>query len=262
MLAPLADTHAHLADPRLLPEVRGVVERAEAAGVQRILAVGVDVPSSAASVGLAERFPSVWAAVGVHPHEVGSFDGGALADLRRLAAHPKVVAVGEIGLDYVRNLAPRDVQQTSFLEQLALAAELDLPVVVHNRDADADVLRLIGSVERGPRLLVRAGVLHCFSGGPDLAQEAIRQGFFLSFAGNLTFPRARGLRRTAAILPGDWLLVETDSPELAPVPLRGRTNQPANLSLVAQALADARGVAGDAIAATTYANAGRLFGWS
>jgi len=260
--SPLTDSHAHLADPALLPIVADVVANAVDAGVDRILAVGVDVASSAESVSLAERFPTVWAAVGVHPHEAMAYDGQALGELRQLAQHPKVVAIGEIGLDYYRDLAPRSVQQSAFVEQLDLAATLGLPVVVHNRDATDDVLRLIGNVERDAALAPRAGVLHCFTGDAATAQQAMRRGFFVSFAGNLTFPRADALRAVASAVPGVWLLTETDSPSLAPVPCRGTINQPSNVRLVVEQLAEVRGVSPAAVAAETSANARRLFGWA
>jgi TatD DNase family protein len=257
----LTDTHAHLADPALLPDVSDVVATAAIEGVDHILAVGTDLPSSVQTVDLAERFPTVWAAVGIHPHEASSCSGATLQELRTLAEHPKVVAIGEIGLDYFRNLSPAAVQQTAFAEQLALAASLGLPAVVHNRDASADVLRFIGGVARDPDLAMRAGVLHCFSADVETAREAIRLGFFMSFAGNLTYQRADDLRAVAATLPGEWVLTETDSPYLAPVPLRGQVNQPANVRLVVERLADVRGIPVEVAAAETSANARRLFRW-
>lgn len=261
MPASLTDTHAHLADPSLLPNVAELVAGAASVGVDHILAVGVDVPTSTTSVGLAEQFPIVWAAVGIHPHEASTCDRQSLEDIRRLASHPRVVAIGEIGLDYFRNLAPADVQRQAFVDQLGLAASLELPVVVHNRDATADVLRLIGDVSWPPGLAARAGVLHCFSDGEKTAGEAMRQGLMLSFAGNLTFRRAEDLREVAAMLPIDYVLTETDSPYLAPVPLRGKTNQPSNVRLVVDKLAEVRASSADVIATATSANARRLFRW-
>ncbi len=258
----LADTHAHLADPALLPQVSEIVVSAESEGVDHILAVAVDLASSAESVRLAERFPTVWAAVGVHPHEATSFNAEVLDQLRELANHPKVVAIGEIGLDYYRNLAPATVQQVVFADQLALAASLGMPVVVHNREATADVLRFIGHVDRPADLVSRAGVLHCFSEGYEVAQEAIRLGFYISFAGNLTYRRADALRSVAAALPIERLLIETDSPHLAPMPRRGQVNYPSNVYLVARQLADVRGISYEMAANETSANARRLFRWT
>ncbi len=262
MPASLADTHAHLADPALLSNISEIVASAEQAGVDHILAVGVDLPSSVESVILAERYATVWASIGIHPHEAATYDASMLDELSNLATHPKVVAIGEIGLDYYRNLAPPTVQQKAFADQLALAARLGLPVVVHNREASADVLRHIGGVERDADLAPRAGVLHCFTDGYETAQEVVRFGFFISFAGNLTYRRADKLRSVAAMLPGDRLLVETDSPHLAPVPRRGQINQPSNVRLIAEQLADVRGVSVEVAADETSANARRLFRWT
>lgn len=262
MPASLADTHAHLADPALLSNISEIVASAEQAGVDHILAVGVDLPSSVESVILAERYATVWASIGIHPHEAATYDASMLDELSNLATHPKVVAIGEIGLDYYRNLAPPTVQQKAFADQLALAARLGLPVVVHNREASADVLRHIGGVERDADLAPRAGVLHCFTDGYETAQEVVRFGFFISFAGNLTYRRADKLRSVAAMLPGDRLLVETDSPYLAPVPRRGQINQPSNVRLIAEQLADVRGVSVEVAADETSANARRLFRWT
>jgi TatD DNase family protein len=256
----LADTHAHLADPALYPVVDQVITRASMEGVERILAVGIDIASSALSVALAARFPTVWAAVGIHPHEASHFGTSQLAELRRLASAPRVVAIGEIGLDYYRDLAPRDAQQAAFAAQLDLAGELGLPVVVHNREADDDVLHLLRCRYRGNDRR-RAGVLHCFSGDLKLAREAMQIGFFISFAGNITFRSAAALRAVAAAIPGDYLLIETDSPYLAPIPRRGRTNEPAYVRYVAEHLAVIRGMTVDALAAQTTANAAALFGW-
>jgi TatD DNase family protein len=171
------------------------------------------------------------------------------------------VAIGEIGLDYYRDHSPRKAQHRAFAAQLDLAAELDLPVVVHNREADDDVLRAISGVRRGPGLAGCAGVLHCFSGSETLAADARDVGFFVSFAGNLTFRRAEALRAVAARLPLEWILIETDSPYLAPEPCRGRTNTPAGVARVVQALAAARDLPVSVVAEQTYANAARLFGW-
>lgn len=257
----LVDTHAHLADPSLLPAVSDVVVAAVDAGVDRILAVGVDLPSSAESVKLAEQFEPVWAAVGVHPHEAVRFDSGAREELRVLASNSKVVAIGEIGLDYYRIHAPPEIQRAAFHDQLDLAASLDLPVVVHNREADADVLRLIGEVVRGSNLENRAGVLHCFAGDEILAQAAIRLGFFISFAGNLTYRNAEALRQVATAVRGDRLLTETDSPYLTPVPFRGKPNRPANVLFVVKELARIKGASEETVAAEVFDNANRLFRW-
>jgi TatD DNase family protein len=256
----LADTHAHLADPALLPRVAEVVAAATAAGIARILAVGTDVATSAACVDVASAFPEVYAAVGVHPHESAAADSVALDAIRRLAGQPKVVAIGEIGLDFYRDHAPTAVQVAAFLAQLRLAAELGLPVVVHNREADAEIVRCLAQARRETGQ-PRRGVLHCFSGSRDLADRARDLGFVVSFAGNLTFRNAEALRRVAAALPGDLILTETDSPYLAPVPFRGRVNAPANVVRVVETLAEVRAESFDTIARQTYDNADELFGW-
>lgn len=261
MSRPLADTHAHLADPALRSTAPEVVAAAEALGVGRILTVGTDLATSAECVRLAERFPSVYAAVGIHPSEADQLDASSLAELRRLARLPKVVAIGEIGLDYYRDAVVAETQRRVFAEQLHLAADLGLPVVVHNRKADADVLAAIGAVGRPRELRGRAGVLHCFGGTAEMASEAREKGFFVSFAGNLTFKRAEELRAAAAAIPLDWILTETDSPYLAPVPHRGTTNTPGNARRVAETLATVRGLPFDTVANATWENSRRLFAW-
>lgn len=256
------DTHAHLTDPLLLPNVDGVVAAAVASEVERILTVGTDLASSAESVRLAERFRSVWAAVGIHPHQAASYEPLALDALRQLAQHPKVVAIGEIGLDYLRSTASPDQQKLVFHEQLALATSLGLPVVVHNREATADVLTAITRVAPPDRLAGRQGVLHCFAEGIEVARLAIDHGFYISFAGNLTYRRAEALRQTAAAVPLEWLLAETDSPYLSPAPVRGQVNQPKNVRLVVEELARIRNESTELVASVTTANAERLFRWT
>ena len=258
----LADTHAHLADPALLPNVAAVVAAAANAGVERILAVGTDLATSRACVALSDEFPGGYSAVGIHPTEASQFDSSSIDELRRLAEHPKVVAIGEIGLDYVRDLTPPTAQQQAFAAQLALAAELGLPVVVHNREADADIMRHIPEVSRPAALARRAGVLHCYTGSAAMAEQAWQHGFRVSFAGNLTYRRSTELRAVAASLADEWVLVETDSPYLAPEPRRGRTNVPENVLYVARQLAELRGVSLEEEANQTSQNARELFGWT
>jgi TatD DNase family protein len=259
---PLADTHAHLADEQLRDQVEAIVAEANEAGVERILAVGTNLASSGESIRIAERFPGVYAAVGLHPQDAGSFDESTVSDLRVLARHRKVVAIGEIGLDYYRDYAPVGQQRAAFAAQLDLAAELSLPVVVHNRSADADVLRMIGEVIRPSSLAGRAGVLHCFGGSAKEATLARHLGFWVSYAGSLTFKKTEEMRVVAGELPLEWLLVETDSPYLAPEPRRGRTNTPANVALVAERLAAIHRVPLATVATQTSANARTLFGWA
>jgi TatD DNase family protein len=242
-----------------------VLAAARAAGVARILAVGTEPESSARCVELARRFPEVYAAVGIHPSEAGRFDGAsraaALRSTSHLATEPKVVAIGEIGLDYHWTRDSIQEQRELFAAQLALAAGLGLPVVIHNRDADADVVAALRSEARPSVLAGRAGVLHCFGGNLSLAEEGIQLGFYVSFAGNLTYKRADDLRAVAARVPPERLLVETDSPYLAPIPLRGQENVPANVRLTLETLARVRGRSVDEVAEATFRNAGHLFRW-
>jgi len=217
------DTHAHL--DALDDDPAAVVARARAAGVTRILTVG-----TAQAVALAERFDEVFAIVGVHPHESAA---GGVEEIRRLQAHPKTVAVGEIGLDWYRDYAPRDVQTRMFEAQLGLAAELGKPVVVHTRAADDDTLAVLAG-------FAGTVVLHCFS-SPGMLEPALERGWYVSFAGNATFKNAPELRLAATQVPSDRILAETDSPYLAPQPVRGRRNEPAYVMHTLAALAQARG---------------------
>jgi TatD DNase family protein len=249
----LPDTHAHLDAPVFRGHEPEIIERALAAGVDRILAVGSDLASSEAAVALAQRFESVYAAVGVHPHEVERFATDATG-VRSLLKERKVVAVGEIGLDYGRGLDARRLQVEIFREQLAWAREARLPVSVHNRAADDDVLSELRSADV-------TAVLHCFSGAPAMAESAIENGHVLSFAGNVTFPRAQELRAVAQEVPGDRLLVETDSPVLAPVPWRGQTNEPEHVTATARVVADVRGESLRDFSAAVTRTADRVFQW-
>lgn len=245
----LTDTHAHLADERVLPVVDEVVARAAEAGVGTIVTIATDADDAAVCVSLAERFPGVWATAGVHPHQALRGDDAAFDAIRALAAHPKVVALGETGLDHHYDFAPRDVQRRVFERHLALAEETGLPVVVHCREADDEV-----------RALVRAwrgratGVLHCFAGDRAMLDEAVDAGWYVSFSGMVTFKRYDGADLVRAV-PGDRILVETDTPYLAPVPHRGKQNEPAYVALTAARAAEMRGEDPAAFAARTTANA-------
>ena len=239
-----------------------MLAQAQADGVSHILAVGTDLRTSAACVRLASRFPGVFAAVGIHPHDAAEYGPSAMIELRRLAAQPNVVAIGEIGLDNVRATVPPPRQQIAFAEQVELAAELELPIVVHNREANDDILRIISSIVRTSALAGRAGVLHCFTGGLDLARAAHAAGFFIGFAGNLTYRRSVELRAVAAEVPLSWLLTETDCPYLSPEPMRGKTNLPENVAYVARQIASVRGASPDDVARETSTNAAILFGWN
>lgn len=250
----LIDTHAHLGSDQFDGDRDAVLARARAAGVARVIEIGYSLDTSRAAVALAEARPEVYAVVGVQPNAPEDAAGPWLDELRRLAVHPKVVAIGEIGLDYHWNAAPPAEQERIFRAQLALARELDLPVVIHSRAAQADTVRVLREDARG-----LAGVMHSFSGGWAYAEGCLELGFHLSFSGPLTFPKAAELHDAAQRAPLARLLAETDSPYLAPHPLRGRRNEPANVRLVAERLAALRGVALDELAGALWANACALF---
>ncbi|HIQ02215.1 MAG TPA: TatD family deoxyribonuclease [Anaerolineales bacterium] len=248
----LVDSHAHLDFPQFDGDRGTVIGRAREAGLVAILNVGTDLASSRAAVALAEAHDFIYAAVGVHPHDAKTLTPAVLEELRTLARHPKVVAIGEIGLDYYRDLSPRPVQRRAFAEQLALAAELGLPAVVHSREAHDDVLAALGEWDG-------VGVLHSYSGGPERLEEVLSLGFSVGLSGPVTFPEARKLRAVAALVPLDRLLVETDCPYLTPVPHRGRRNEPAYVRYVVEAVARARGEEPEGIARAAAENAHRLF---
>lgn len=251
----LFDTHCHLVDEAFQSDLEEVLARAMAAGVQSMVIPGVDAASSELAVRLAERHPSLFAAVGIHPESALSAGEQEFATVARLALHPKVVAIGEIGLDYHWDTAPRQVQHDVFARQIQLATEMHLPVIVHNRESTADVLNILRRENVG-RV---GGVMHCFTGSLETAEECIQMGLFLSFGGPVTFKNARNVHAVAAHVPSEWLLVETDSPYLTPHPHRGTRNEPAMVRLVAEQLAQLRGVEVEALAEQTYANALRLF---
>ncbi|HEY8551572.1 MAG TPA: TatD family hydrolase [Vicinamibacterales bacterium] len=258
----MIDSHCHLADEAFVSDLDAVVSRAEDAGLDAVLCIlDAAAPEELARARqLREAWPSMRFAVGVHPHRAAPF-GGRLDEVRRLldearAAIGPVVAVGEMGLDYHYDFAPRDVQQEVFASQVAYAQERDLPIVVHTREADEDTLRILREAGRGR---VR-GVLHCFTGDQALADAAVGLGFYLSFSGIITFPRAGELREVASRVPEERLLIETDSPYLAPVPHRGKRNEPAFVAQVAGALASVRGLSRETVLERTDRNFTALFG--
>ncbi len=252
----LVDSHCHLDsfDDAEIPEV---VARARDAGVERMVTIGVRADQSAAIHSLVERFPEVWGTVGVHPQRVGEAPLPSVAELLALADHPRVVGLGESGLDYFYDKAPREAQQEGFRRHIKAAQLSGLPLVVHARDADEDIQAILEEEHRtgGPFPFV----LHCFSSGRALAEAAVRLGGYVSFSGILTFRNGEAIRAIAADLPGDRLLVETDSPYLAPVPLRGKRCEPAYVVHTAKALAAVRGVGLAEMEAATSANFYRLF---
>lgn len=255
--ARLVDTHCHLVLPELAGDLADVLVRARRAGVQAVVVPGVDLESSRRAVELAEVTPGVFAAVGLHPHYAESWSARTRVELKALCASPRVVAIGEIGLDYYRNLAPADAQRQAFGSQLELASEVGRPVIVHSREAMGDILAAFEGRE-GSRPI---GVLHAYAAGADEARRAIELGLMLGVAGPITYPKADRLRQVVAEVPLTSLVVETDAPYMTPAPHRGRRNEPAHVALVAAGLAAARRRELGDVAAATSANAARLFGW-
>ena len=253
----MIDSHAHLDYPQLLDDLDGVLARAADAGVSHIITIGVKLTTSDAPKALAEAHDNIWCSVGIHPHQASSEPDAANIDAILAAAdHPKCVAIGEAGLDYFYDYATPQQQEDSFRAQIEVARQLDLPIIVHARDADDDMAMILeDEMEKGPF----RGVLHCFSSGASLAQRAIAIGFYISFSGILTFNKADELRIIAANIPEDRILVETDSPYLAPVPHRGRPNEPAYTAHTLAKLAFVRGKQLDFMTNITRANTLRLF---
>jgi TatD DNase family protein len=243
------DTHAHL--DACADDAEALVARARAAGVERIVSVGSGIESCRATLRLAERHDGVFAALGIHPHQADGEDADRVPDLCRLLAHDRAVAVGETGLDFFRDYAARDAQRRLFERHLGVATDLGKPVVVHTRDADAETAAALGTFEG-------TVVLHCFS-SPSLLPVALERGYYVSFAGNVTFPKAAELREAAAAVPADRILAETDSPYLAPQPRRGRPNEPAFVVHTVAALAEARGEDAEELGAQIDANATAAF---
>ncbi|HEX2088843.1 MAG TPA: TatD family hydrolase [Actinomycetota bacterium] len=245
------DTHCHLFLMEEKPE--DVLRSAAEAGVDRLICVGIDVESSTRSVELARSFSGIFATAGVHPHTASEFDRNSRANLEALASASVVVGIGETGLDYYRELSPRGDQHRAFREHIAVSVDSGKPLVVHVREAWEDALRILEE-ERAEKV-----VLHCFSGDEALAKEATARGYFLSFAGNVTYPNAGALRDAAGAVTPDQILCETDSPFLAPQVVRGRANSPANLPFTLAALAEVRGVSVAEVAAATAAAAQSAF---
>jgi TatD DNase family protein len=249
------DTHAHLDISPLREAESDVVARAREAGVTHLVTVGIDLESSARAVEIAHRHDGVYAAVGVHPHDAATLGPGALAGIERLASCDKVVAVGETGLDYYRDRCPRDVQRAAFREQLRLARRAGLPAIVHDREAHGDVLSILR--EEGP--FGAGGILHCFSGDLPMAREVVSMGFLVSIPGTVTYRSAESLAEVVRGLPLERMLIETDCPYLAPVPHRGKPNEPSFVPLVAARIAELKGVTAEDVARVTTLNARRLF---
>lgn len=249
------DTHAHLQKELLRGGLEQVLERAQAADVTTIMCIGYDLDSSQEAVQLAQRYPQIYAVVGVHPHDAKQLDQDTLDELYKLARERKVVAIGEIGLDFYRDLSPRDVQRQAFVQQIKLAQELGKPIVIHDRDAHQEVLDTIRREKAGSN----GGIMHCYSGHLPLAIDLMKEGFHISFAGPVSFKNARKAQEVAAHIPLDRLLIETDCPYLTPEPLRGKPNEPAYVVHVAQAIAQLRRKSVEEIAYLTSRNANQVY---
>jgi TatD DNase family protein len=251
----VVDSHTHL--DLCEPPDTELVEAAVEAGVSRIVTIGTTGASCRAALAAAEDFPQVYAAIGRHPNYATGFDDADLAELAALAAHPKCVAIGETGLDYYRDYAPRADQERAFDAQISLARETGKPLVIHTRAADEDTLRFLNERAEGLRV-----ILHCFSMADRVEECLAHEDWWFSFAGNVTYPKSQPLRLAALRVPAERLLVETDAPYLSPQARRGRPNQPANVALTAQALAVERRVPYEELEAAVERSAADLFGWS
>jgi TatD DNase family protein len=254
----IIDSHCHLADPRLYPELETVLERAAAAGVGRIVAVGAldTIDADRLTVEIAERFPQVFAVIGVHPHNASDCDDARMAELEQLARSPRVVAIGESGLDFHYMHSPAEAQERALRRHLITARALGRPIVIHCRKAERRLCEIVGETGLPPA----GGVIHCFTGDAAAAREFVALGFHISFSGIVTFKNASAIREAAEIVPEDRLMVETDAPYLAPEPYRGSRNEPAYVRRTFERLAELRGADPDALAACIRANTARLFG--
>jgi TatD DNase family protein len=253
------DTHCHLTERYVDDDVETLVSEATEAGVSRIVNIGCGptLDDCREAVNLAERFESVWATVGMHPHEADGVDEQFFEGIRELAKHPKVVAIGETGLDYHYENSTRDNQRRSFRRHFELAREVNLPVVIHNRDSDEDCIDILNDVKPDDV----GGVVHCFSASWELARTALDHGFFLGFTGIATFNSAESVREVLRKAPNDRIVVETDSPFLAPVPHRGKRNRPKFVADVGRSVAETLGLSVEETAELTTRNACRLYGW-
>ncbi len=251
----LIDSHAHLDAGQFASDLSQVLERARQKGVRYIVTVGTDLLSSIRAIELANRYHFVYASVGVHPHDADKVGESDLKKLKDLARQPKVVAIGETGLDYYRNYSPRPAQQQLFRDLIHMAKEAGLPLIIHQRHAQ-DELTAIMDEERGWEM---GGVMHCFSGSEEHARRCLKEGFYLSFAGNITFPKATLLRRIIMETPIERILIETDSPYLAPLPHRGKRNEPSYVEIVADKIAELKGLPVEQCGKVVTANLQRVF---
>jgi TatD DNase family protein len=251
------DTHAHLQWGRFDRDREKVINRARNANVKRIVNVGFDVMGSIKGIELAEKNKGLYATVGIHPHNASSLNEAVLDNLRKLSKNPKVVAIGEIGLDYYRTLSPKEAQKNAFEAQLFLAEELKLPVIVHNREADDDTLEILSKFSGRIK-----GILHCFSGDLKMAEQCVKHNHYLSVAGPVTFPNSHNLQKIVRWVDLSYLLLETDSPWLAPQSMRGKRNEPAFLVYVAKKIAKLKGISMTELAEATTENSKKILALS
>lgn len=252
----LFDTHAHLDDERFDEDRDSIIAQCRQDGVDLILNAGSNMETSVRAVALAGKYDFIYAAVGVHPHDASQMDKDTAGALAALAENKKVRAIGEIGLDYHYDLSPRDVQQKRFIEQIDLARQLRLPIIVHDREAHGDVMDIF----KKSRINEVGGVLHSFSGSAEMARECLRMGLYLSISGPVTFNNAKKTVEAVREIPLDMLLIETDSPYLTPVPHRGKRNYPGYVRFVAEKIAEIKGITFEEVARKTMENGKRLFG--
>ena len=248
----LTDSHAHLTS---LEDPEGAIHRAEENGVKRIISISSDLDSAQSTLAITEKHNNIYATVGVHPHAAKTTSGEIIAEFEKLAKKPEVVAIGETGLDYYYMNSEKEVQINSLIEHIGLARRTLLPLVIHVRDADQDLTEIL----RTENISERTGVIHCFTGNYETAKSYLDLGFYISFSGIITFKKSDEIREAAKTIPGDRILIETDSPYLAPVPHRGKKNEPAYVRYIAETIADVRGMSFEEIAEVTSANADSLF---
>lgn len=249
------DSHAHLEMGEFDRDRDMVIRRASEAGVGRICTVGTSLPDCRKAIEIASRYSNVYAIVGIHPHEAKDIEPATYVELKALARQSKVIAYGEIGLDFFRDISPRQVQLRCFGEQLDIASELGLPIVIHDREAHRETLEMLRAWTGG-----RRGVIHCFSGDYAMARECLDLGFYLSIPGTITYKKSDSLAQVVKKIPLDRLLIETDAPYLAPVPHRGKRNEPAYVVLTARRIAEIRALESEEVARATTDNARRIFG--
>ncbi|MFO1441938.1 TatD family hydrolase [Bacillus sp. Bva_UNVM-123] len=250
------DTHAHLNADQYQEDLQEVIDRALVEGISRIVVVGFDRPTIKKAMELAEQFEFIYASVGWHPVDAIDMKDEDIVWIEELAGHPKVVALGEMGLDYYWDKSPKDIQKQVFRRQIQLAKKVKLPIIIHNRDATADIVEILreeGANEVG-------GIMHCFSGSPEIAKECVEMNFYISLGGPVTFKNARKPKEVAAAIPLDKLLIETDCPYLAPHPYRGKRNEPSYVKLVAEQIAEIKQISIEEVASVTTENAKKLFG--